>query len=246
MGRRTLLLIASILVAALGTALIWLYVQGADTRAAAGEDQVQVYVAAQTVPAGQPLPSNLAQTRTLPRSVVAKLQGQLVTSPAQLRGYAKTDILAGLPLVQSQIADNQAAPAPVVDLQPNEVAMQVTLPDPQRLAGLLQSGSRIRVYAPMKAGTATGVGVLFKNVRVLTSGPAPPTTTSGQGAQVPQAIITLALTNDQAKTLVLAQTGGGGRSGSGGATALWFGLLPNAKGLGDDTTVLSRVVPGGQ
>jgi pilus assembly protein CpaB len=34
MGRRTLLLIASILVAALGTALIWLYVQGADNRAA--------------------------------------------------------------------------------------------------------------------------------------------------------------------------------------------------------------------
>jgi hypothetical protein len=33
MGRRTLLLIASILVAALGTALIGVYVQKADTRA---------------------------------------------------------------------------------------------------------------------------------------------------------------------------------------------------------------------
>ena len=45
MGRRTLLLIASILVAALGTALIWLYVQGADSRAEATTTQVEVVVA---------------------------------------------------------------------------------------------------------------------------------------------------------------------------------------------------------
>ena len=41
MGRRTLLLIASILVAALGTALIWLYVQGADEPCAAGRPSGQ-------------------------------------------------------------------------------------------------------------------------------------------------------------------------------------------------------------
>ena len=54
MGRRTLLLIASILVAALGTALIWLYVQGADTRAVSGETEVPVYVATRNVSMGQP------------------------------------------------------------------------------------------------------------------------------------------------------------------------------------------------
>jgi pilus assembly protein CpaB len=244
MGRRTLLLIASILVAALGTALIWLYVQGADARAQGGEQQVQTYVLTRPVAAGDPIPSDVAQPKTFPQSIVAGLA--LVTSPSQLRGYAKTDIAPGLPLLTTQLSTSQtaAAPAPVVDLKKDEVAMQLTLPDPQRLAGLLQSGSRIIVYAPMKVGTKTGVGVLFNNVRVLSSGPvtAPQT---GKAANVPQAIITLALTNEQAKTLVLAETGAGS-GGGGGAASLWFGLLPNADGLPVDKGITSVVTPGGQ
>jgi pilus assembly protein CpaB len=244
MGRRTLLLIASILVAALGTALIWLYVQGADTRAVRSENQVSVYVAAQPLTAGAAVGPKIAMVKQFPQSVVAALHDSLVTSTSEIQGYAKTDIVPGLPLLTSQFTGQQVTPAPAVNLRRDEVAMQVTLPDPQRLAGLLQPGSHIRVYAQMKqkntAGTS-GVGVLFQDVRVLGVGPATGATattgTTGTAkTEVPQAIITLALHDRQPKALVLAM-------GSGGGT-LWFGLLPAGNAGKDDGSVLSAVTSG--
>jgi len=238
MGRRTLLLIASILVAALGTALIWLYVQGADTRAVAGENQVPVYVAARSVAAGDAVAPDVGVLKPFPQSVVSGLGRTVVTSASQIRGFAKSDIAPGLPLLTSQFVDAQAAPAPAVALGRTEVAMQVTLPDPQRLAGLLQPGSRIRVYAQMKETKGTGVGVLFQNVRVLISGPVTDTTSNAK-SNVPQAIVTLALTNEQAKALVLSQAAGGGGT-------LWFGLLPTADVDKDNGHLVDSVRPGGQ
>jgi pilus assembly protein CpaB len=242
MGRRTLLLIASILVAALGTALIWLYVQGADTRAVASENQVSVYVAAHAVPAGQAVEPGLAVVKPFPKSVVSPLAAGLVTSTSQIKGFAKTDIAAGLPLLTSQFAGQPTAPAPAVDLAPNEVAMQVTLPDPQRLAGLLQPGSHIRVYSAMRgtSGGKAGAGVLFQNVRVLTVGPATGTTstTSTTKSEVPQAIVTLALKKQQPKALVLAQAAGAG--------TMWFGLLPTDRANDDNGGPLDGVSDGGQ
>jgi pilus assembly protein CpaB len=244
MGRRTLLLIASILVAALGTALIWLYVQGADTRAVNSENQVSVYVANQPLTAGARVGPQIAIVKQFPQSVVTALAGSLVTNTAQIGGYAKTDIVPGLPLLTSQFSGQQVPPTPAVSLAPGEVAMQVTLPDPQRLAGLLQPGSHIRVYAQMKGGGTSGVGVLFQDVRVLGVGPATGTTTTAGAAgttgtaktNVPQAIITLALKDSQPKALVLAMGPGGG--------TLWFGLLPPGNAGRDDGSVLSAVKSG--
>ena len=50
MARRTLLIIASILLAALGTALIWLYVQGAENRAQQNPELVPALFLTQNVP----------------------------------------------------------------------------------------------------------------------------------------------------------------------------------------------------
>jgi len=239
MGRRTLLLIASILVAALGTALIWLYVQGADTRALGSESQVSVYVAQRALSAGEQVTPQIATVKRFPQSVLTTLGGSLVTTRSQLQGFAKTDIAPGLPLLTTQITGDQVAPAPAVALGPNEVAMQVTLPDPQRLAGLLQPGSHIRVYAQMKDSQTgkPGVGVLFQNVRVLSVGAATGTTSSTK-SDVPQAIVTLALTQQQPKALVLAMAAG--------AQTLWFGLLPTDEASKDTGGTLSQVSSGGQ
>jgi pilus assembly protein CpaB len=240
MGRRTLLLIASILVAALGTALIWLYVQGADSRAQAGEVQVQVYVATRSLSAGDPVDGSIATRKSFPQSVADAFGAQRVRSPAEITGFAKTDIVPGMPLLTSQFTSQQSSPTPAVALAKNEVAMQLTLPDPQRLAGLLQPGSRIRVYAPMTEGSKKGVGVLFQNVRVLTSGPVTNTAT-GAKTNVPQAIVTLALNKDQARALAFAETSAGGAGGS-----MWFALLPSSDAPNDDSPDLtSNVSPGG-
>ncbi len=80
MGRRTLLLIASILVAALGTALIWLYVQGADTRAQADTSLVQVWVASKAASPG----GTVADVAPVPQQVPQPLAADAVTNPGQL------------------------------------------------------------------------------------------------------------------------------------------------------------------
>jgi|SRR3954447_9294306 pilus assembly protein CpaB len=252
MGRRTLLLIASILVAALGTALIWLYVQGADNRAAAGTTQVQVLVATNTVKAGQPATQVKPEQRLMPQTLVNSLGGTLLTDPAQVKGFTRTDVVAGLPLLRDQFSAEAVAAAPLEGLPPNMVAMQVTLPDPQRLVGLLQPGSKIRVYAGLQDKNDDKkkyAAVLFNQVTVLQAGvpttpaPAAPASSSGGTAsagtapQVPQAIVTLALNNEQAKSLVFAQTS------TGGSAALYFALL-GANVTPDDKNSVDAVSPG--
>ncbi len=243
MGRRTLLLIASILVAALGTALIWLYVQGADTRAEAGTAQVQVLVAGNVVKAGEPASSVKPQQRSVPQSLVDGLGGSLVTNVSEMKGFARTDIVPGLPLLMSQFStDAPAANSALQGQQPGQVAMQVNLPDPQRLAGLLQPGSRIRVYAGLDNpddSKKKSVGVLFNDVTVLLAGPGPaaPAAANGQANAVPQASVTLALTNEQAKSLVFALNSSGGEGG------LWFALL-GSKVPKDTGGTVSGINPG--
>jgi len=253
MGRRTLLLIASILVAALGTALIWLYVQGADNRAASGTAQVQVLVAASSVKAGQPASQAQPQQRLMPQTLVSGLGGTLLTDPAQIKGFTRTDVVAGLPLLQGQFSGEALAAAPLLEgLPPDRVAMQVTLPDPQRLVGLLQPGSKIRVYAGLQDKNDEKkkyAAVLFNSVTVLQAG-VPTTapaaaasagssggTTNAGAANVPQAIVTLALNNEQAKSLVFAQ------SSTGGSAALYFGLL-GTNVTPDDKNSVDAVSPG--
>ncbi|MGZ4649716.1 MAG: RcpC/CpaB family pilus assembly protein [Kineosporiaceae bacterium] len=234
MGRRTLLLIASILVAALGTALVWLYVQGADSRATAGEVQVPVLVSENQVSAGAPASAVQPLVKRLPQSLVSAFPG-VITDRAQIHGYARTDVVPGMPLMTDQFGASAPVPQPPVQLNPRLLAMQVSLPDPQRLAGLLQPGAQIRIYlAPATSRGAAEPQVLLNKVKVLASGPVTqPDGTAPAKGQIPQAIVTLEVTNPQAIKLVAAQAQGGG----GG---LWFGLL------GDQTpSVLDSMGAGG-
>jgi pilus assembly protein CpaB len=226
MGRRTLLLIASILVAALGTALIWLYVQGADSRAQAGEAQVRVIVSSKTVEPGAPVSDIQPSYRNFPQSFVRAFGSPLVTDSTGLQGYALTRIVAGMPLLQEQFGSAPPAPTPPVQFDPKKLAIEVSLPDPQRLAGILQPGDLIRIFvAQQQPGAARlpQAKVLLDGVRVLAAGPVTSTTnsTSSGKAQVPQAIVTLEVDNAQALTLVQTQSSGSGGSNNN----LWFGLL---------------------
>jgi pilus assembly protein CpaB len=233
MGRRTLLLIASILVAALGTALIWLYVQGADSRAQADQAQVKVLVSDQTVQPGTPAAQIPARYQTFPQSFAQAFGPRLITDPSKMQGYAMTRIVAGTPLLADQFGAAPAAPTPAVVFDPAKLALQVSLPDPQRLAGILQPGDLIRIFVATQGATKNRVTaqVLLDKIKVLSAGPVTQANAStNEKAQVPQAIVTLELTNDQAKSLVASQA-----QGSGGNN-LWFGLLgartPSVDALG--------------
>src|SRR5688572_31292993 len=53
MARRSILLLVAVIVAAIGTAMIVLYVQGIDARAAEGQELVEVLTAADVIEAGE-------------------------------------------------------------------------------------------------------------------------------------------------------------------------------------------------
>ena len=76
MGRRTILLIAALVVAALGTALVFMYANRADERAQAGTEQVEVLVATAGIAAGTTgaavAESGTVELRTLPAASVLR------------------------------------------------------------------------------------------------------------------------------------------------------------------------------
>src|SRR3954453_21147604 len=105
MGRRTLLLIASILVAALGTALIWLYVQGADNKARQAASLVSVLFLAQNAPAG----TDAGSLALVPRDVSKAAGEGAVTSRAGLTGLElNTSAVSGQILLKSMLGTQNA------------------------------------------------------------------------------------------------------------------------------------------
>jgi pilus assembly protein CpaB len=242
MERRTLLLIASTLVAALGTALVWLYVQGADQRARQTQDLVQVYVSTVSfganADAGDVKPA--VARRSFTRESVEALRGKLVTDPDQITGRTTQPVNAELPLLTAQFGKSGGAPVAPVSLNAKKLAMSVQLADPNRAAGLLQPGSYIAVFAATTGAKPDAMAVLSK-VKVLAAEGATGTeaataqdttqdTTQGTGRaaadEVPKALVSLEVDEVQAKKLVLAQ------SQNAGLGTLWFALRG-----GDDAPV---------
>jgi pilus assembly protein CpaB len=232
MERRTLLLIASILVAALGTALVWLYVQGADQRAQQGQARVQVYVATTAFDANTPAATvqGRAQLKSFSQESLQGVSG-LVRNFNQIADQrTKTAIVPGLPLLEAQFSEAGGAPEAPVALSADMLAFQVQLGDPQRVAGVLRPGSSVAVFAATgdgKSPASMRAFAVLENVRVLaaegaTGAPAR-TQTQGRAArsateEVPKSSVTLEVSQEQAKKLVLAQAQGGA------VNTLWFAL----------------------
>src|ERR687884_444394 len=127
MGRRTLLLIASILVAALGTALIWLYVQGADARAQQGKALVTAYFLNRKVEAGA-RPEEALGAAT-PKQVPTDVAADALTSPQQVPGLVLADAAApGQILLRSMFGTNTSAGA-----VPGHGIITISVSDPHRV-----------------------------------------------------------------------------------------------------------------
>jgi pilus assembly protein CpaB len=213
MGRRTLLLIASLLIAAVGTALIALYVRGADARAQEGTEQVKVAFAAKSITAGSKVDDLLKQTDVFTSRTVARasLPGDPINSVDILRGQvALVGIVEGAPLQQAMFGRSTGTLG-TVGISKRGVGVSFELTDPQRVAGLLSPGMFVEVYSVPKDGDAklalgNSVEVLqigTENVGSLGS----PQSAAQQAVnpnadQVPRAILTFDLTRAQALELL--------------------------------------------
>lgn len=233
MGRRTLLLIAALVVAALGTVLIFVYVRSADERAQADATPVQVLVATQEVAAGTTASAasedGAFEIQEVPASAAA--EGALTDITIISDQVALSNIFPGQQILAQMFGDAQTASG--LQVPKGQLAISVQLGDPERVAGFVVPGSRVAVFATLTAQTAAQQDIdvtaaLLPEVEVIGVGATTlttQTTTTDEGEstteEIPLAILTLAVDQGEAEKIINAQTGG----------SLYFALL------GDGTKV---------
>ncbi len=240
MGRRTVLLIAAIIVAALGTTLVFLYVNGINSRAMADQQPTRVLVAKQLIPAGTTGSAAAAagsfELKTFPKIAVAP--GALSDVKPINDMVAQSPIYPGEEILLSQFGSRGATQA--IPLPAGTVAISVQLSDPARVAGFVSPGSHVVIFAtvsaaapvpgqptpaPSASAAANGgnlTAVLLPDVEVVATGattviPVTQTNPNGQQQtqQIPQTILTLAVTPAQAQKVIWASQQG----------QLYFGLV---------------------
>lgn len=216
MGRRTVLLIVAVLIAALGSTMVFLYVRGADNRAKEAQAPVQVLKAVAQINPGETLDAAQAagkielgevpREQVLPGAVnsIETLGAQVALSPV----YPNEQIITakfGSPGDQDTLT-----------LPDGKIAISVTLSDTGRVAGFVVPGDDVAIFMNGDIGGAeTGVRLLEPKVEVIAVGATTvisTTTTSTEGAQtteqLPKTLFTLAVDQKQAEKIMLASTTG--------------------------------------
>lgn len=223
MGRRTLLLLAALVVAALGTTGVFLYVDGVNERAERDYALVEVLVATAPIEAGTTAraarDSGALDLRPFLRRSLADLPAL-----SDIEGIADMVALApiavGEPILETQFGESGESTS--LPLPEGKLAVSVQLADPARVAGFVGPGSEVAVFLTTGEDGTDTTRVLLPRVSVIAAG----TTTASAGTQaagtaptevLPNALLTLAVDQREAQKVVYASTHG----------EMYFGLLDN-------------------
>lgn len=218
MDRRRILLVVAVLVAALGSGLVFLFAKGADTRAEEKFDTVEVLRATAVIAPGEKFEDAQA---------AGKLALQAVSQDSLLDGYQTTaDSLAGTVSLGTVYPGEQIISAKFgvsasvqssLQVPDDLMSATINLTDPARVAGFVNPGSSVAVFF---TGTDPQTGqsftrMLFDRVTVVAVGSTTPvstTTTDPTGAQtteqLPRTLITLALNQQQVEKVTFAASSG--------------------------------------
>jgi pilus assembly protein CpaB len=225
MGRRTLLLIAALAVAALGTTMVFLYVNGVNDRAIADQKPVKILVATAPIAAGttgqQAQNAGALQKRTVSRASAAKGAVSDITPIAKL--VALSPIFVGEQILVDKFGERSATNT--LPIPKGKLAVSVQLGDPARVAGFVEPGSSVAIFLTIPPGRG-GAGqdvtrVLLPKVQVIAAGATTvvSTTTTAEGQtqteQLPKALLTLAVDQSEAQKVVYGSQHG----------QMYFGLL---------------------
>jgi pilus assembly protein CpaB len=229
MDRRRLLLFLAVIVAVIGTALVFLYVRGADQRASDQYANVDALVATQNIAAGesydQALSTGAIAVHPVPKDILDENTGYQTSTTALKGKLAVAPIFQGQVIVTAQFGNTVQAAASSLPIPKGDIAISVNLTDPDRVAGNIQNGSEVAIFvtgtlsgASSAAAAASGATnestrLLLPKVTVLNVGsPQPPatstTTTSTNGTQtteqLPRTLLTIAVTQKEAQKVILA------------------------------------------
>ena len=252
MARRSVLLLVAALIALAGTAMIVLYVQGIDARATKDQELVEVLVATETIDIGETVAA-AQDAGKIDKAEVRRadlVDGSLSSTTSIAEDVAIGTIYPGEQLIAKKfgsLGDTQSLVIPD-DL----MAVSVELTDFERVAGFVNPGNEVAVFATTlnavqlqpdgkekKLGTYTRI-VLTRNLvlGVGTTSVTSRTTQDEDGEtateEVARTILTIAVTQEEAEKLVQAD-----RTGD-----LNFALLTeDTKSADNEGAYLSDVYP---
>ncbi len=224
MDRRKVLLVVAAVIAALGTLLVFLYVRGADQRADQRYDAVQVLRAVKPIAPGETVEAAQAAGKIESGTVSRKdLLADALTGLEPVAGkIAITAIAPGEQIVGSKFGLVGAASA--LTIPKGKIAISVQLGDPSRVAGFVNPGDNVAIFLTAANDQDKYTRLLLPKVLVIGAGATTVTTTTTTdpaGAQtqeqLPRALLTIAVTQDEAERVLFATANG----------ELAFGLLNN-------------------
>lgn len=147
-GKRTSGLVASVVLAALAALALISYMRGVESRAFAGAETVEVFVARETIAEGTPaevaVRQGLIGSTSLPRKAVA--EGAIV-SLSEIGGkIATVTILKGEQIAGARFAAAGETGSGLA-IPTGRQAMAVEVDAPPGVAGFVQTGSRVSIIA---------------------------------------------------------------------------------------------------
>jgi pilus assembly protein CpaB len=227
---------AALVLALVGTVVLVAYVRGADSRALAGVQTVDVLVVQQPVPAGTAAAelAGLVGIEQVPAK--AAVQGR-VTDLAELAGQVATvDLQPGEQVLAARFAGPDDLQAPGTVPAPAGAEEVSVLLEPQRaVGGRLVAGDTVGVFVSLDSSASTHIILHRVLVTQVQGAPAPAetsadveTASAGSVAPTGSVMVTLAVTAEEAEGVVFGAEHG----------TLWLSLEPEGTDV-DGTEVVT-------
>ena len=225
MARRSILLLVALAVAALGTTMIIVYVQGVDARAAEGQTRTTVLTATEVIEPGELVADAIAEGKFEQREVVRDdvVAGALRSETSISGETALSTIYPGQQVLAAQFGD--AGALETLGIPDGRLAVSVELTDPARVAGFVNPGSWVAIFASgdpemyLPDGSTRKLApytrMLLPKVQVIGVGDTAVSarTTKGDDGeetteQIPRTILTIAVNQEQAERVIFAARNG--------------------------------------
>jgi pilus assembly protein CpaB len=229
-GRRVALLTAAIVIAAIGTTLVYLYAKQANDRAIADASPVDVLAASAPIPAGTSIEDAVTAGSVEPQSLPQKSvpEGAVARVEDIAGQVAVTTIPAGQTILTTLFGDT-ADSVTGIRIPEGKLAASFAFDDTARVAGFVNAGNEVAVFLTSEAASPDAqptTRLLLERVMVLAVGnttaspPADPNQANPEAT--PRTTLTLAVTQEELEALVFAQTQG----------ELYLGLRDEASQVG--------------
>ena len=212
MRSRGLVGLVAVVMAAVATLAIYLYVQGIERTAENGGGSAKVLVAQHDIPAGSDL-NELIEQGAFAEETVDKDQLVVgaVTSLEELQNKKTTSpILEGEQMSTARLEGSSTLPGGTLGIPKGHQAVSLALDAPRVVAGKIQTGDNVAVWGSFdgeSGGTGSATVLAVPEAKVLA-------TSGNSGNQ--QAMITLALKPEDVARVVYSQEKG----------TIWISLLP--------------------